>query len=401
MDKFIKYFGLVLAGLAFILNPWVIEYFFSPDKKLDFLWKYFVILFFDLGLLILGLSFYLWLHKKSKEVLLSMGTILFALVLAEGFFYLADPHFAKQYAVLHDKELGWILNPAFSYDSYLLERNEYYISNLDSDSLVYVIGDSYVQGKVKKEIAPFTEYVKKAFPSQNIINLGVWGYNVNQYLAVAKKYSSIKKPRYVLLNFFVGNDFVAKEKNEPQMKNLFLEVGLIENMNHKSYLVKNILQFKNLQQFAYLEKNNLLYTEKRSHAETIYSINNFFNVRAVDETLKIFDELITFLKQNNIKIFIIIAPSDYQVHPTLLDNTIKGTGITPDYSNLIKAQQFLISYLEKNSIEYIDLLPIFQEKADNEFLYNQYENHWNNKGNVLAAQAIVAKIKEINFLNNE
>lgn len=391
LKKVSKISGLILIGLAFVLNPWIIEYFFSPDQELDFIWKYYAILIFDLGLFFLGLYFYYWLYKKIKETLLLIVAIFISLIIAEGIVRFAEPYFTKEYPILHDEELGWAKNFSYDSDQNLIKEDDNYFTNLDADNLVYIIGDSYAIGH---DVTSYVSYIDKAFPELNIVNLGVWGYNVDQYLTMTKKYSALKNPRYIFLNFFIGNDYIPKERNDIA-KDIFQATGIMENRKSKSYLLKYTMPVVNTA-ISKISKN-----KKTRNKKIIYEIENNFSRMEVAKTLETLNELIDFAKQNDIKIFIIIAPSDYQVHPDLLDQAKEYTGIVPKYFKVIEAHQSLISYLESNDLEYIDLLPIFQEKAAKKFLYLEGDNHWNDAGNILAAEAIAAKLKEINFLNNE
>lgn len=68
-----KFIGISIILFAFLANPFVIEYLFSPDKKLDFLWKYALIIFFEALILITGLLIYFkpdWMLSNTKKTLL-------------------------------------------------------------------------------------------------------------------------------------------------------------------------------------------------------------------------------------------------------------------------------------------------------------------------------------------
>lgn len=56
-DKSYKIIGWILIVIGLFFNPFVVEWLFSPDGKLDFLWKYLVITTCDIILIITGFLF--------------------------------------------------------------------------------------------------------------------------------------------------------------------------------------------------------------------------------------------------------------------------------------------------------------------------------------------------------
>ena len=55
-EKNYKIIGWILIVIGLFFNPWVVEWLFSPDGKLDFLWKYVTIAIFNIILVIVGIS---------------------------------------------------------------------------------------------------------------------------------------------------------------------------------------------------------------------------------------------------------------------------------------------------------------------------------------------------------
>lgn len=65
--RFFKLIGLGFVFFGILANPFFLEWLFSPDGKLDFLWKYIVIFIFDLFCVFLGLFIYFKPHMfKTK-----------------------------------------------------------------------------------------------------------------------------------------------------------------------------------------------------------------------------------------------------------------------------------------------------------------------------------------------
>ena len=83
---FLKSLGIIFILIGIIFNPWIVQYFFSPDKKFDYLWKSFFITIFNIlifitGYLIIKYNEKFMLNKKlNYNKLAGLGLILFSLI---------------------------------------------------------------------------------------------------------------------------------------------------------------------------------------------------------------------------------------------------------------------------------------------------------------------------------
>ena len=109
----------------------------------------------------------------------------------------------------------------------------------------------------------------------------------------------------------------------------------------------------------------------------------------------------------NIKLLIVLMPSEIQVDKNLqkevevrLNDSLYK--LVDSYDNLIKSINYSLpntlvkNELNRQKIQYLDLLEPFQERALRERLYKPNDTHWNITGNLFAAQLIYEYINKNN-----
>ncbi len=69
-EKSFKIIGWILIVIGLFFNPFVVEWLFSPDGKLDFIWKYFEIAIFNVVLIIVGISIMKIKTRRKIKVIL-------------------------------------------------------------------------------------------------------------------------------------------------------------------------------------------------------------------------------------------------------------------------------------------------------------------------------------------
>jgi hypothetical protein len=127
---------------------------------------------------------------------------------------------------------------------------------------------------------------------------------------------------------------------------------------------------------------------------------SFFNFKWMDdvwkENFKNIQDIKSIATKNNAKLLVIIIPTKEQVYPFLFD--WKGAKLDPERPN-----NKLIKFFDKEGINYIDLLPLFKEFANQEprkhlypgdDFYWRYDGHWSVEGEHLVALLVVKYILE-------
>ncbi len=386
--------GLMLA--AFTLNPWILEYFFSPDRHLDFIWKYVLILCLDSLLFIFGCLVVLprprlFLSSYRYKFLTLCVALLCAFLIAEVLVRILD---TQTDLTISDNTLGTIPNPGLRPESLGFQETELNFANLAQDNLVYAIGDSFAYGYVDYDDNYLT-IVDENFPEYNVVNLGVWGHQPWQYFEMIKRYSEIRKPKYILLNFFVGNDFYDVEnvdfylRQRPYLSPLF-------TLSEFSKLISEANQFlvaTILNEDFFLHVNRLYFEVSRKQSLSPWQ-------QSTDASLQSIDDIITYTSTRDIKLVVLILPSEPQVDITLRETMLKRFSLESQDFDIARPQRILTEHLASEGIPFIDLLPSFQEAGKTERLYLPRNTHWNPAGNALAADVITQQLRDTNFFTN-
>lgn len=397
----------VFIVVAVAINPWSLSYFFSPDRAIDFWSQYFIIFGFELGLLFFAFLIYL---DKLKEILILLIAISFSLVLGEvlsGYVYKIivtnEPN-----PVLYDENLEWFVNPEFKPESYGFNDKPFIFENLEEDNLIYAIGDSFTYGSDwdRSYMALLDDY----FLKYNIINLGVPGHDPWQYEIMVKRYSAIKQPKKIFLNYYVGNDF-SKPKfiNQSRLaaaRNFFVTINASE-IPFNSYLLRNLKLFYHqllswedrIRSGNFLSSEELLLQagkEVISFAKKEYSAEDQASIDISFQHLK---NIIDYTRLNDIELIVFIIPDFYQVEEQSFQNICDFNNLNPADYDIYKPQRTVVDFLAQLDIPYIDFLSEFKQLGVTEVLYKPNDGHFNSRGNELAAQLIAAKLKDLKLLD--
>jgi hypothetical protein len=294
----------------------------------------------------------------------------------------------------------------------------------DAEDYILLVGDSFTWG-----YTPFTEkwgtQIERKL-DQRVLKCGVSNYGTRHALNKARKVvqSVGKPPRLLLLGYYIGNDAL----------NDFTFPGATVLHGYMIDLVKSIdngMGEKQLRSQAELEAE---YKRKRKPFKVWLKQNsilyNLFSIasRRLRNTLKGTSEgtnsyipsglyreefgdvqwlrrtwpehlanLVVFKKQTdtwNADLLVVIIPEKIQVYPKLVD-------LSSGSFDLERPNRILSDFLDRNTIPYLDLLPAFRAEAgekdrrrlmpDKDLYWNDDE-HWNIRGNHLAAEAITQAI---------
>lgn len=357
---------------------------------------------------------------QTKDVLklksLLSGLVLAAVIFVSLFFVLEVVlriiKIQSDNFIMQDPVLGWTHIP--NKEGYSREKEfsvkvrlnkdgfigrDYDYSKPHNTVRIVAIGDSLTEAFQVEESGSYSRLLesslKTAFNNSNfeVLNMGIAGYGTEREYYVFRDKGLKFDPDIVLLGFFTGNDFsdnmgenidsgasFSKPRNIKNKIKLFFRNHftvwrfLLRQKSRNSILsyFKNINKTQSNQKLG--QRDDQLEAEAQIGRSTSL-IRNF---------KKLADE-------NDVDLVIVILPSAGQVYPN------KG-GIS-DYSFEKKLSQNLVSFLEKEKINHVDLLPYFKDWAKlnlNETPYLLLDGH----PNIFGHQIISAGISDYltNFL---
>ncbi|MEM3074984.1 MAG: hypothetical protein QW727_03525, partial [Candidatus Pacearchaeota archaeon] len=424
---------------AVIINPLTIEYFFSPDKQFDFIWKYFVIQAFDIFIFLMGIfavfysynlinflernlnnkkgknylhKFFIKIKKNRKEIILLLFVLFISIIAAEIALRVLDGYLHKDDLLIYDKELDFILNKKINVasKSFMEERLDF--TELNESDLIYAIGDSFAYGIYNVGYKNnYLTLIDDNLSNYNVVNLGVPQYQPRQYEKIIKKYSEIKKPRYIFLNFYVGNDF--HEFSEEEYKNIMFIAGNQRHFNHiVLFILKNSFISKKFFKVYVINKQK----SKRHNDGGTFSEEEYFQIgknrvnffkknysdiidKRVNNSLMKIEEIIDFCERNNITLIVFILPDEYQINEELRNKLYSKYNLNESDYDVYKPQEILSEFLMKRKVDYIDLIPYFENETKNgKTLYALRDTHWNIDGNKFAAEIILRELNKRHLL---
>lgn len=155
------------------------------------------------------------------NLLLSVGTVLLSLIVAETVLHLLYKDFLiiqkEERAVLHryDEMLGWVPRTGVSQQftatrTISVTHNSRGFRDIDQrlkpGKRIVFIGDSFVWGYDVEQHERFTELLREKLPNWQIFNLGVSGYGTDQEYLLLQAQFDHYQPDVVFLVFCTDND---------------------------------------------------------------------------------------------------------------------------------------------------------------------------------------------------
>ncbi len=275
------------------------------------------------------------------------------------------------------------------------------------------IGDSFVDRR-----RDFYKNIVKGLKDETveILNTAWAGVGPNRYLREMKTKGKNFKPDITFLFYYTGNDLTnvaynMEKKNKVKDNNL---IKIIKYFYTYHFLMDKYLKTKaiyinyqsihekekyhdSLQKLIEENKLNPWLLELAKNKPT-YIIDNLLiegetNKEAFEIVKKNFLEINKICNEINSELYIIIFPTTFQINNSHFE-FFKQLGFKLDNRTLISSipQDSLINFCQENQIQYIDLLPIFRERSEEEF-YVEYDDHFNKAGNKLTSEEILKIIK--------
>ena len=243
-----------------------------------------------------------------------------------------------------------------------------------------------------------------------VINLGVPGVETGFELRLWQIEGSRLEPDLVILGFCIGNDFPLPE--DPSHPEVSLHAGfthflassdlarLIENLARLRRAPEHLKKAPDIPrrstggfEIADYEYDSGLPSYDRSDyleivARRMRSSHVDFSRRFQAGLDRLESRLRTFrdeVELSGARLLVVLIPDEYQLYPDLLREAAQTAGTNVKDYDVMRPQRELIERLRAQEIEFLDLLPPFQQAARSQSLYRTQDTHWNLEGNRLAA----------------
>jgi hypothetical protein len=268
---------------------------------------------------------------------------------------------------------------------------------------ILAVGDSFVYSQMVEDHAAWPALIAQELPHVRVLNLGLIGAAPQQYLRMYETFGIALRPRVLLVGLFLGNDLWEAKKFhlwwEAGGKGGFPEFGRSEAAAGVSgWLARST---KKLYLFALLQDLYASYKSGRvfsgrtidlAPGERLQLVPSMLAQMAtyarperpeftlVLETLERFQALVT---QQQTHCVILFFPSKEEVYLPLLGEH------APDLA------EGFIPELEKRAIAYLNLGPVFRERAlARQKLFFEVDGHPNAQGYEVVAEAVLKYLKD-------
>lgn len=271
-------------------------------------------------------------------------------------------------------------------------RNYSYLKP-DNTIRILAVGDSLTEAFQVEESESYSQLLennlKNSFKDKNfeVLNMGIAGYGTEREYYVFKDKGLKFNPDIVLLGFFTGNDFSDNMSENVNPEASFSKLRDIENKiklffrNH-STAWRFVLRLKSRNSIlAYFKDLN-----KKELNQQLRQGDDQIDTKAqVDRSVSLINNFQKLANKNNVNLVVAVLPPSGQVFDKDRNSEELHSG--------------LISFLKKEQINHVDLLPYFKEWAtlnSDRSPYLTLDGHPNKYGHQIMAGGISDYL--INFL---
>lgn len=286
---------------------------------------------------------------------------------------------------------------------------------------VLFIGDSFTMGWGVKEEEAYPKVVESILKEKapNIkfesVNAGFTAAGPSGYYLYTKLYGLDLNPETLVIGFYIGNDISARldvewEKTDNNGLPLKLHSKTVyidyngELRFRETALKHQVPYLRNSHLFTFLMDNLFPYSPSPIFSPVIGPVSCVFKKSCPnldsqkDEIKKLFLAIQEMASQKGIRLVVVIIPIEFQVYDSAFIEEKYGMTIPLLPSEKRYPNEFFGQFFKEFNIDYIDLLPIFEQNTHLQTYY-LLDDHWNPLGQYIAAEVISDKLLE--YLNNE
>src|SRR5262245_23023415 len=379
-----------------------------------------------------------WLSALLSSFLLFAGSIVFALVLAEGILLLfpgllsvelqqilqADP---DNYGVAHPS-IGYLGGPNKTF--VIKGRDFQAVNHTDGYGFrnawpwpekadIVTVGDSVTFGYGVEDDQGWPALVAKALPHNSLVNLALIGAGTQQYLRLYETFGLRLHPKVLLVGFLVRNDFwdadmfegwlksgargnymVWRDYGRPKSTSLSLEqpIGhLISSLLWRGHVLASKSHFYNLLMYVQRYLRGYGVSKPRifrapDATQLQLDLGGFKyqtgmgrpGNRGFDISVQALQQLDSITRANGTKILVILQPSKEEVYLPLMAET----NFDADPGRPLRVK------LGELGIPYLDLVPEFRNRAaKGEVLFFETDGHPNARGYALIAELVLDHLR--------
>lgn len=273
---------------------------------------------------------------------------------------------------------------------------------------VLFLGDSFVYGRVpyERNFPTILEQRLNALgPDRQveIVNLGVPGYGPADSIRLWQHYAWRYDHDAVVLGFYYDNDYTDNDPNFTSLSILGERV-LIDKRSwlDKSHLLALLRDRWGLLRFNFTREDAIgesFFTSAEAEKMLLTSLNIHDRgfVWGLTERRRQMKE--TFQQMQHVAglretpIFVVCYPGETLINREQVKEQIRKFGRDPERYDFFQLNRDFGALMEELGIPSYDITLEIEYAAEREAVYIQYDGHWNEAGNRIAAEAMVPAIQ--------
>jgi lysophospholipase L1-like esterase len=405
--------------------------------------------FLILGL-VLGWGAWLCLHPASLgkalesrayswvRVAMINGLIFF--VLAESVLRLADPFLARSglFSASYDTPGGGIPNQVVDAtnmrtNSLGFRDRERSLARTSQAMRIVALGDSFTWGSGVNYDETFVSLVERGLQAADsraeVVNLGLVGYQPEEYLSLLATHGLAYQPDLVLINFYIGNDLmpaqgaqmiVAGQRRRAHVNGNWFH----DHLSWDHWYLSHDLEYTWIMGAALVRRARgesdlgFLAPASTIRADTPDSPAAFSGwspryLRMIqgmgdqylkhdteaflsrwNETRAILEKIDVLLRGRETPWVLVLLPAEEQVDQGLKRMYLEMLGSAPEQCDFEKPQRLLREWAQGRDVKVIDLTPAFFANVSQRRLFIDNDIHLNRNGHALAASTILRELRE-------
>jgi hypothetical protein len=247
-----------------------------------------------------------------------------------------------------------------------------------------------------------------------VINAGVPGYNLYQYLITLKKKGWKVDPDIVLVGVFVQNDFTENldfarwlARKKASGGTIRPKTGLVAWLEaHSQAYVWLRVKYKSSYR---LQRTWFRLTRPFTKADERVRSRNILVFRKpvppeMEEEWRLSEQLFYRIRDevraHGKKLLVVLFPSELQAVQAQWEEEVRGGKMSDATFDLDAANRRATKICQEAGIPVLDLLPTFRAVTNTgRILYLPTDHHWNPQGHRLAAETILADLRARGWLD--
>ena len=358
--------------------------------------------------------------------------VLVFIVVGELILRLADPLLASQgffggkHTPAHLTPHAPVLGSIGRSNSQGFRDRERAIDRANVAKRVVAIGDSQTYGAGVTYDDAFPTLLEKRLQQEEarneVINLGVPGWEPPEELHLLKVYGLQFKPDLVLVNFYIGNDIIRRRGAYTERPLIVAGqsyyVHATGNMihdalspdrsflyHHLNYLIQvGSVYLKNWQRepskkgadLGITLRSRQGYLQELDERTDIYLIHPPQEVQLQwEKTLQVLTEFRDVLHGQGIRMLLVLLPDHVQVDQQLRQEFLVARGEESSLFDFERPQTMLKEWGARNGVPVVDVLPRFREAALGKPLYYDTDLHMTAAGHQLISDTVWAPLSAL------